>query len=357
MLRTMERLPSLTVLSSSVTLLDIARRLGIGKSTVQRALAGSPLCNEETRRLVKQVAEEMGYRPDPVFAALGSRRERRTGRGVPIAHLVDSLGGPRVGIHYTEYLEQRAEELGYKLETISLSGYKSPRRLWNVLYARGFAGVLASALRAEHQGVLAANTNFPLVCVGRTDPHPFNTVRPAVLLGVHQAWERMRALGYRRIGAAILRHTPMVEDDYSRLAGALASQDLEPAQGGAIPPFTTPLGAPGAVAGFVDWVRTHRPDGVLGFHVGQYYELVEAGFKVPEDVGFACLHLDGMGKLTVDPGYFAGLRQNRPLIARSAVNLLDQMIRHGERGVPEEPITLMVQSHWSDGASLPARIR
>ena len=325
----------------------------MGKSTVQRALAGSPLCNEETRRQVMKAAVEMGYRPDPVFAALAARRHRRSADGVPIAYLVGSAPSrPRAGVLYTEQLAKRAGELGYKLEVVNLAAWKSPKRLWNVLYARGFAGALASALRAEYAPFLLANTSFPLVCVGRTDPHPFNTVRPSVLMGVHEALERMRALGYRRIGAALLQHTPMVEDDYSRLAAALASQALQPPEGKPIPPYTAPVESR---TGLAEWVRTHRPDAVLAFHVGQYYELVEAGVRVPEDVGFACLHLDGLGKLNVRPGFFAGQRQNRALISSSAVNLLDQMIRHGERGQPAEPVTLIVQSHWSDGETLPPR--
>ncbi|MFH1497504.1 MAG: LacI family DNA-binding transcriptional regulator [Verrucomicrobiota bacterium] len=343
-------------MSPRPTLVDLARHLGVGKSTVQRALSNDPRCNKETAARVREAAEKLGYRPDPVFAAMVSRRQRKTGGGIPIAYLVNVVKAPeRVGVLITEWLSARAEQLGYKVEVINLATWDSPRRLWQILYARGFAGVLLGTLRSDYRDLLLGNDRFPVVCVGRGDPLPFNTVRPAILPAVHQAWERMRALGYRRIGAAIMRHEPMIEDDFSRLAGALGCQALMGGDGGeAIPPLLDSLRGQSS---FEEWVRRHRPDAVLGFHPGQYAVLRSMGIKIPRDMGFACLHNDFFNEGKRRPGMVACMAQNFPLIARSAVNLLDQMIRHGERGVPAEPITITVESVWSDGRSLPSRLK
>lgn len=337
-----------------LTLTEIGKRLGLGKSTVQRAMANDPRCNRETAVRVRSAAAELGYQPDPIFAALASRRNRRVGDGIPLALLVDERPGtPTEGGYFAKEIPERAAALGYRVETINLRTWDNPRRLWKILYARGVAGVFASSLRAEHLELLAANDLLPLICVGRTDPLPYNTVRPSIQYSVHQVWERMTRLGYRRIGAALLRHSPMIEDDFSRFAAALACRSLSAlAEGQPIPPLRTPLDTP---SGIVEWAKEHRPDAVIAFHIGLYFELLAAGYKIPQDIGFACLHQDAVAPGTLRDGVLAGITQDYPLIGRSAVNLLDQMIRHGERGRPEKPITIMVHSEWVDGESLPPK--
>ena len=58
------------------TIYDIAARLGVSTATVNRALTGKPRVKEETRRLVLQTAEEMGFRPNSLARSLARRRLR-----------------------------------------------------------------------------------------------------------------------------------------------------------------------------------------------------------------------------------------------------------------------------------------
>lgn len=58
------------------TIYDIAKRLGISTATVNRAIAGKPLVKEETRRLVLQTAQEMGFRPNTLARSLARRQLR-----------------------------------------------------------------------------------------------------------------------------------------------------------------------------------------------------------------------------------------------------------------------------------------
>ena len=60
----------------SPTIRQIAENLGLGKSTVQRALTGQPGISEATRRRVSAAAEKMDYRPDPLYSMLGSQSRR-----------------------------------------------------------------------------------------------------------------------------------------------------------------------------------------------------------------------------------------------------------------------------------------
>ena len=58
----------------AVTLQDIADRLGVSRSTASFAITGRGRVSDEMRRRVREVADELGYRPNSVARHLkGSR--------------------------------------------------------------------------------------------------------------------------------------------------------------------------------------------------------------------------------------------------------------------------------------------
>lgn len=63
----------------SVTIKNIAVQLGISFSTVAKALNNDPVVKEETRKRVKEKAEEMGYFPNIIAKGLRSRSTRTVG--------------------------------------------------------------------------------------------------------------------------------------------------------------------------------------------------------------------------------------------------------------------------------------
>ena len=60
--------------STLISINDIARALGISPSTVSRALKDHPDISTETKRIVKEYAEQVNYRPNEIGRA--SCRER-----------------------------------------------------------------------------------------------------------------------------------------------------------------------------------------------------------------------------------------------------------------------------------------
>jgi len=323
----------------------VARAAGVGRTTAQRALSNSPRCAAQTRRKVLQAARRLGYKPQPVFAAMGARSRKRLMGDLPLAYLEATDGPRRAGGAYFEPARVRAAALGYQLDRIDLDRWGAVARLWDVLYARGYAGVLVGGVREEWHPLLLENTRFPVVCCGRVDPLPFHTVRPAILNGVRKAFQEIARRGYRRIGAAVLRHDPPVADDFSRLAAALACLRELGSLHARIPPLDSGL------AGGADlrrWLTEYQPDAVLAFHDGILSGIVEAGYRVPTEIAFASLHRDPDRRI-------AGLDQNHAAIAGAAVNLMDQLIRHGDAGIPRTPLTLLVESTWFDGPTLPRK--
>jgi transcriptional regulator with XRE-family HTH domain len=66
-----------------VTLKDVAKRVGRSITTVSRALNDYDDVSEETRKLVKQVAQEMGYVPSSIAQKLQKNRADTLGFILP----------------------------------------------------------------------------------------------------------------------------------------------------------------------------------------------------------------------------------------------------------------------------------
>src|SRR6186713_2586031 len=55
------------------TINDVAHAAGVSKKTVSRVINRSPLLNDETRKRVLEVIEDLGYVPNPQARALALR--------------------------------------------------------------------------------------------------------------------------------------------------------------------------------------------------------------------------------------------------------------------------------------------
>ncbi len=96
----------------SVTLKDIAKRVGKSITTVSRALNGYEDVSLSTREFVQQVAEEMGYHPNSFAQRLQKQRTDQIGVILPI------LGVRSTDMFLSEFLSgigNRAREVGYDL--------------------------------------------------------------------------------------------------------------------------------------------------------------------------------------------------------------------------------------------------
>jgi DNA-binding LacI/PurR family transcriptional regulator len=86
---------------SSPTLVELARQLGLSRSTVSRAFYDDARINSETRALVLDHASRIGYRPNPLARGLITRRTRIVGM------IVSDITNP----FYPEVLTKLTEKL------------------------------------------------------------------------------------------------------------------------------------------------------------------------------------------------------------------------------------------------------
>src|SRR4051812_30646647 len=213
---------------------DIAERLGCDKSTVSLALRNSPRISPPIREKIRALAEQMGYRPDPALATLARQRWARheTGSGATLAYLLESKRG-RVALQrrYFRDAHARARAQGFALVEFDLSAYRSADAAGQVLYNRGIRGLIIPQFPREAPELLELPFDrFTLVSCSlgwlRT---PFHVVGPDIFEGTRLVWREAVHRGYRRIGAALMRHDPVAIDDAARLGGAYTAQmDLVP---------------------------------------------------------------------------------------------------------------------------------
>ncbi len=130
------------------TIKDIAEAAGISHTAVSLALRNHPKVSAETREKVRKLAEQMGYRPDPLLGALVAYRQglRPAGFRETIAWVTNysTQDGWRINA-YNKYFEgatERAQQLGYSIDEVWLrEPGVSARQVSRVFRARGFVAL------------------------------------------------------------------------------------------------------------------------------------------------------------------------------------------------------------------------
>lgn len=181
-----------------VTLTDIAERAGVHPSTVSRALdpSSSHRVSAQTVNLVRQIADELGYRPDVI--ARGYREGTTATFGVVVADLGNPYIAPILrGIENN--LESRA------LMAIIAETQDDRQRFNSVvehLMSRRVDAIITTAARDEHLALLRQiSDRIPVVLAVRS---PAKSDLPRVVFddveGGRLAGEHLLELGHRRIG-------------------------------------------------------------------------------------------------------------------------------------------------------------
>ena len=336
------------------TLRDIAAQAGVSVASVSMALRSCGTISNARAESLRKLAESMGYRPNPLLASLAAKKFR-TGKsvlGTPVAILnfpISAKGEDSQSLITDMYigdLKKESYQRGYSASVFSYPFEGGIRQLERVLYHRMVQGIILHG-SVDQSGVLDEFdwSHYAVVQCARFHISPqFHTARSNIFQSVKLAFEKILALGYRRIGLAIARHDIPLEDDQARHGAAVAvsTSSLPPSQ--RLPIF---LGSINDREAFKEWVRATKPDAVLGFSLRFYWLLHEMGFSIPEEIGFASLHLPN--KRTKD---FSGLLQNNTAIARQSVVLLDQLVREQQRGIPDLAMHTLIPSTWVDGVTL-----
>ena len=330
-----------------VNLRDVAARAGVSVSTVSMALRGKVTVRATTER-VRALAEEMGYRPNPILASLASKRFRSPSavNGVPLAiyRFPYVLKEPEERPSYHVDLMAEARILGYAPRVYDLTNASNPKTLFRDLHHRMVQGIVITGSMDEHFAAEFDWEPFSVVQCGRFQTvHSFHTVRPNIFQAVKLAFTQLRLGGYSRIGFAMGQHDQPLEDDEARYGAAIALEGKYLPRKDRLPVYTGPIHDREA---FLQWYDRWKPAAVVGFTNLYYWYLKDHGVQIPKQVSFVGLHAD-----RGEDGLYSGLYQNFPKISQQAILLLDQMIRNHECGRAADPLHILVPSTWDDGKS------
>jgi LacI family transcriptional regulator len=340
-----------------VTLRDIALATQLSVAAVSQGLRNNRNVSRETCRRVQAAARRMGYRPNPLLAAL-ARHQFRKGAGrsyVPLAFL--TLRDPSFGRPFLEEIETlkigmaHAREVGYQLTHFPLDLADNFKNGGRVLYHRGVQGIILST-GDQHIPVPDWDWNlFTVVVINQKENRlPFHTAQVDHFEAIRTVWKKVRERGYRKVGWALFVHDPVIHDDRLRMAAVWSCQRETPAAE-RLPPLESSIDI--RLPELLPWIKKHKPEVVIGFNPWICDLLVEAGYRVPHDFAFASINLLE-GHLSA-PNAFAGMTEARDAAFCAAVDLLNQKIRERYQGRAGGSTTILVQAEWKDGATLPIK--
>lgn len=333
---------------------DIADQAGLSKATVSLALRNHPSIPPPTRERVQKLAEQMGYRPNPLVSALMTyQRSTQPSRptGLTLAIVIDF---PRGAATWRRYLSEdllrnagaRARQLGYEVEEFWRPDLKlTGERLSSVLFARGIPGVIIAPLPAARGHLRMDWPKFAAVAIGHSLLRPaLHRVTTNRFAAMRLAIRQLRRMGYARFGLAMQLNQDARVDHQWGAAFTWEQEQLKASERTKVLLAEEPEWNEQR---FAKWFKANKPEVILGYDPQVIGWLKNLGKNVPDDVGFAHLWTpDNSGDK------FAGIYHNPPAIGAAAVDFVVGMIQRNERGIPEAPQTLTLEARWQDGVTV-----
>jgi LacI family transcriptional regulator len=323
------------------------------------ALREHPSIPAATRERIRAAATQLGYEPNPVFAALTRFHIDGRVRAAPprLGYIVNrSLEkGAVFHDHHHALLEgarQQARTLGYELERLYVGeDHHDSRSVEKHLRSKKISGVIVADFEPGFASLSLNWDEYAIVKINSMHLAPDAAlISNDHLRDVRLAFKHLTALGYRRIGLATGR-ADEERTNHRQTAGYFVEQAAIPPEQ-RIPPLLFPLNSSADAVTKVlrHWVRQHKIDAVLCSWPNIDELLAAARLRVPHNVACASLAV-------VDPeSRLTGIRPNLAMVGIKAVSLLVTQVKSGERGVPEFASTTYVQSFWQDGPSAPPKI-
>lgn len=310
------------------TIIDVAARSGVSKSTVSNVIRGSSGVSADARRRVLAAVAELGYRPNAVARQLVQRRTSTIGV------VVGDLGNPFYG-ELVKLLEHHAHADGFTAMVCNTDGSaESESARVEALLERQVAGIAMLQFSGDRSILdqLVAE-GVPVAVVSSTDPR-VDSVGVDESRGVTLAVEHLAALGHHRLGWVTSRY---VETRTDRTRSEAFARACEAAGCEQAPAATLDVDA--VLAGGA----AELDPGATGFAaandlaaVALVEALERAGRTVPGDasvVGFDGIALGGLARVGLTT-----VVQPLEEMARAGVELLLQRV--ADPGRPPRTVLL-----------------
>jgi LacI family transcriptional regulator len=338
------------MISKWVTQRDIAQKASVHITTVSLALRNHPSIPPVTRDKIQKLAQELGYCPNPGLSSLIAYR--RAIKPIRTDSVIGYLTSWKTAdewksdfcyVDFYESAKKRALELGYKFEHFWLRAPGLTSKRWNRIFqTRNLAGLILAPLPLGRGHLRLDWTGF---CAVKIDPSlvwpPLHCITNNQLEAMRLAIRHAYRHGYRRMGLAMkLSANEHVNRYWS--ASFLDEQARRPNL--AQIPMCMPQQWQEST--FIKWVKKHKPDVVLSFHLKIEGWLKNAGLQIPKDIGFIDLDCSDLS------GKRAGINQQHKEVGTTAIDTLVTLMQNNEKGLPATPRTILMGNSWIEGKTI-----
>ena len=342
-----------------ITLKDIARETGVSHVTVSLALRHHSSIPASTRGRIEAAAAQLGYRPDPVLAALNTYRIANQS-----THYQANLGWIEIGPEGTPGMSEktdteyyrfwcgardRASELGYKLEVFKLPDPRTgARALSRLLDRRRIQGLLLAPLPPGVETPDLDWNLFSTVAMGFSHRPIFNLICSSQHRNAREAARKLRERGYKSLGLLTWEDIDW-RTDFNFSAGFWAEQTSAKLKPHILDlPEHPHVKRHGTL--IRRWLEKNKIDAVVTPYIPLTLPVLgKLGFRIPEDIALATFSY-----LPQFPEQ-AGIDQLPEVSGKAAVNLLAGLLHRNERGLPSPPLRVFIDGCWADGALVPDR--
>jgi LacI family transcriptional regulator len=327
----------------TVTLRDVARTCGVSTTTVSMVLNRAPLASflpEATKQRIVQVADELGYQPNPFAQALRGRNSHTIGLMVPdIAdpYCAQILRGIEQSLSRSSYLPFLVDIQNNRVRF---------EKYLNLLLGRRVDGliVLANSLSFETELLSTLeNKKIPTVILGRQpEGNTLSWVATDHEAGTRQALEHLHTLGHRKI--AFIRGPEMIVDSHQQWAGfcsfaRAASLDLDPRLVMTLSdPFTSYEGGYECtrrlLALNLPFTAVVAFDDMTAF--GCIRALISAGRRVPQDC--SVIGFDDIPAAAFYNPALTSVREHMETLATLGAEILLEAVRAHRKNKPVSPV-------------------
>jgi DNA-binding LacI/PurR family transcriptional regulator len=258
------------------TMKDVADKVGVSRQLVSLVLRDLPGASGETRRRVREAAQEIGYYPDASARVLRGRRSFQLG-------VIFTMREP-FEVDLVEALLGEASVRGFSLVLGPLTSERTLRSVVAELLGQRIEGLVVLATDGGGAHISGLPERIPYVQLGgpRGD-QPADDVRVDDQVGISLLLDHLVGLGHREITHVTGGEGPNAAERRSEYCAAMISRGLTPDVVEA--EYTEEAGARAAGALLS---RPALPTAILAANdrcaTGVLATLVRRGVAVPEDV-------------------------------------------------------------------------
>lgn len=159
--------PTASAARRSVTLMDVARAAGVGKSTVSNVLNGSGRVGDAARARVLEMVEQLGYRPHHGARSMRSRRTMQLAYLMPLIQLEPTN---LIMMQFMQSLLTAGARQHYRVLVVAQNGDPGDD-IRSLAAGRIVDGFVLSGLQPDdRRAELLSELGMPFACFGRTRP-------------------------------------------------------------------------------------------------------------------------------------------------------------------------------------------